>query len=134
MKYAVAPAITESHIHTHTLIAFTHAYVFKCARVCLKRSFAAANMLIYFDTNALVYKYTHIHACRHMHMRILFCIAHTHTHTYGEFIINRKPGKTKCTNYVHISKILPAARINLSQSFAATHTDVHSYTQTHTDV
>lgn len=56
-------------------------------RACVgfKRSFAAANMLIYFDTNALRYKYT-LHTNTNTHTRTYEFVRVHRTHAYDALV------------------------------------------------
>lgn len=90
---------TPCNIHTHPDI-YTDMLINMCTlmrmRACVgfKRSFAAANMLIYFDTNALRHKYTlHTNTNTHSRTNSFVCIAHMHTTHWCayKFIIIRKP-------------------------------------------
>lgn len=94
------PTPCNTHTHSHPGI-YTGMLINMCTlmrtRACVgfKRSFAAANMLIYFDTNALRYKilYTLTRTQAHARTNSFVCIAHmltTHWCAY-KFIIIRKP-------------------------------------------
>lgn len=102
-------------------------------RACVgfKRSFAAANMLIYFDTNALRYKYTlHTNTNTHARTNSFVCIAHMHTTHWCayKFIIIRKP---KRYAQIRVEFLKFASSENEIEPIVF-HTQAHFYTHTYT--